>query len=337
MHSSCPASCGRCDALRGPLVAVQALPGLGGTAARHIRLGAETGHRPRMGRRPRQRDLLLVANYKSREPGQGVAVYEWRAGKADDPGGVDREPSWHLIEHIDAPGAGEATLCRISQTGEELLVLPSWNANGSFATDTQVLAFDVEHTRRSYRRDGHFPLFVRRQALPTHGSHDAECFVSDHGGEETAVLVVANGRHDSGRRDVESVVYTYDVQAQRFVEVQRLQTVGAHDIELLHETSMGTLAVVANGASWRTTGTGPGAGLGEESCDDADVHVYRWDVKARRFALLQRLDPGGCTTFARAWRTGNGRTLLAVAVERLRSGSYDGGVRMFEWSEAPGT
>ena len=291
-----------------------------------------------MGRRPRQRDLLLVANYKSREPGQGVAVYEWRAGKADDPGGVDREASWHLTEHIDAPGAGEATLCRISQTGEELLVLPSWNANGSFATDTQVLAFDVEHTRRSYRRDGHFPLFVRRQALPTHGSHDAECFVSDHGGEETAVLVVANGRHDSGRRDVESAVYTYDVQAQRFVEVQRLQTVGAHDIELLHETSMGTLAVVANGASWRTTGTGPGApGLGEESCDDADVHVYRWDVQARRFALLQRLDPGGCTTFARAWRTGNGRTLLAVAVERLRSGSYDGGVRMFEWSEAPRT
>jgi hypothetical protein len=44
MHTSCAASCGQCAQLTGPLVAVAALPGEGGTAARHVRL-CSRGHR----------------------------------------------------------------------------------------------------------------------------------------------------------------------------------------------------------------------------------------------------------------------------------------------------
>ena len=47
------------------------------------------------------------------------------------------------------------------------------------------------------------PTFVLRQRLGTLGSHDAECFVR---GEES-YLLLANGRADSGRRDVPTVLY----------------------------------------------------------------------------------------------------------------------------------
>ena len=71
-------------------------------------------------------------------------------------------------------------------------------------------------------------------------------------------------------------------------------------------------------------------------CDNR-VSIFRWDETRRRFAPFQELDAGGCTTFSRAWhvRSGNGssegRTLLAVAVERLANGSFSGGVAFFEW------
>ena len=340
MHASCPMACGRCAALHGPLVAVQSLPGLGGTAARHVRIGGAKASP--MGR---PRDLLLVANYKA-PPGQSVSVFEWRSPTGT--GGAVEErssagsvsaPSWHWVEYLDAPGAGEATACAVPQTGEELLIIPSWNANGSFATTTHVFAYVAAHAAAAGDTEGASrrvaPMFERRQALPTHGSHDAECFVTvaKEGGAplETTVLLVANGRHDSGRRDIPCVAYVYDVKARAFVEVQRLPTVGAHDIEVVRNTPAGTLAVVANGASWSraTARADGGESEGVESCNTTTVDVYRWDGGARRLNLLQQLDAGGCTTFARAWRA-RGRILLAVAVERLRSGSFDGGVRLFE-------
>ena len=194
---------------------------------------------------------------------------------------------------------------------------------------------------------------VRRQALQTHGSHDAECF---HRGGDT-YLLLASGRHDSGRRDVPSMLYVYDWRRSgRFVERQKLQTVGAHDIELVSVALPGgpgrssatdeLLAVVANGASWNASARGDG-----EVCDNP-VDVYRWDDVGRRFVRFQRLPVGGCATFVRAWRAPSGttesaagsssrgvvaderhdeRVLVAVAVERTTTGSFGASVLVYEW------
>ena len=344
MRTSCAAACGNCADLSGPLVAVQRLPGLGGTVARHVRLDGrgETAVRPLA-----RRDLLLVANYKA-APGEGVALYEW----SDERGGG--APSWSLRGHVDVPGAGEFAHCSIPQTGEDLVVASAWHANGSFATSSWVLAVEGSDAAHSAPFDP--ARLVRRQALPTFGSHDAECFARR--GE--TYLIIASGRHDSGRRDLPSVVYMYDWrERRRFVELQRVPTVGAHDVELLtlpaarladaaEEADGGALlAVVANGASWRADAPGDG-----EVCDNP-LDVLVWDDDALRLIPHQRLDAGGCATFVRAWRArGDGaegaeRVLIAVAVERTapeRAGShatgsakgsspYDASVRIYEWRD----
>ena len=282
------------------------------------------------------RDLLFVANYKAAE-GQGVSVYDWRGGGEETHG----KASWQWLQYIDAPGAGEATHCSVGGSlddgsREELIVLPSWYANGSFATTTWVLAYvPLDPSTPGPSKPG--ALFQRRQALPTFGSHDAECFTSmSAAGVATTVLLLANGRLDSGRRDVESVVYTYDVAAGRFVVLQQLPTVGVHDFELVMVAGR-TLAVAANGASWSASDNPSDDG---EFCDNA-VDVYSWD--GQRFRPFQSLSVGGCTTFVRSWRSpvpprtnhsnGEERVLLAIAVERTRVGSFDGGVLVYEWAE----
>ena len=292
MHQSCPKACGRCKALHGPVRAVQALESAGGTSARHIHVSG--------------RDLLVVANYKAPE-GQAIGIYEWR-----------REASeWAWSTHIAVAGAGEFAHCHVAETGEDLLVISTWFANNSFSASSWVY-----HIKATPDPAGGLS-FEPRQALPTEGSHDAECFTSRAG---QTILVLANGRRDDGTRDVASAVYTYNAQEGRFVETQRLPTVAAHDVELI-EMGTSRLAVVSNGASWRD---------GKEVCDNR-VSIFRWDETRRRFAPFQELDAGGCTTFSRAWhvRSGNGssegRTLLAVAVERLANGSFSGGVAFFEW------
>jgi hypothetical protein len=129
-------------------------------------------------------------------------------------------------------------------------------------------------------------------------------------------------------------------------QVQRLPTVGAHDVELLVDANDATLlALIANGASWNASAAGDG-----EACDN-DVHVYRFEDGRRRFVTHQHLAVEGCATFVRAWRAhprhrpagmadgagaqvgadGAARTFVAVAVERTRAGSYDTSVRVFEW------
>jgi hypothetical protein len=314
MHTSCADSCGRCKALTGPLVAIQELPGLGGTAARFFQIG---------GRR-----LLFVANYLA-PPREGVSVYEWQ-------GGATR---WHWQAYIDAPGAGEVAYCPIAETGEQLLVFSSWFANGSFATSTLVYALSTSGN------DVHAPpAFARRQALSSHGSHDAECFSRG----AASYLLLANGRTDGGRRDVSSWLYRYDRGAKAFVKHQQVPSVGAHDFEVVvvprlpPPDSPGKgdrglkdelLVVVANGASWSADRGGDG-----ELCD-AVVDCWRWDDDTARLMHTQRLDAGGCTTFARAW-TANGRTLLAVATERrtttdhtgaINSSTYEASLAVFEW------
>jgi len=168
MHSSCAASCGRCDQLRGPLLAVQALGGLGGTAARHVRLPVPvtavpvsrsrsqassagedvpwtTGRAipdadargPHMGAAHVQmRDFLFVANYKA-AAAEHVAVYEWHGS------------TWTFRTHLDAPGAGELAHCPIVATGEHLLVLSTWFAAGSFSASSLVFAYDPQYERRA--------------------------------------------------------------------------------------------------------------------------------------------------------------------------------------------
>lgn len=96
--------------MHGPLIAVQALPGEGGTAARHVAIHtADT-----------TRDLLLVANYKA-PAGEGVAVYEWRSQATES-------ATWQFAGYVDAPGAGEMTHCHLSRTG-----MPSQCALGGTA------------------------------------------------------------------------------------------------------------------------------------------------------------------------------------------------------------
>ena len=332
MHASCAASCGKCAALKGPLAAVQALDGLGGTAARHIRLPASAREAQSPSEHQHERDLLLVANYKA-AAGEGVALYEWRDGETEHVVDDARDSQWQFVGHVDVPGAGEFTHCSIPQTGEQLIVASVWHTNGSFTGSSWVLAFETpDGVDASSPFDASW--LVQRQALLTHGSHDAECF---HRGGDT-YLLLASGRHDSGRRDVPSMLYVYDWRRSRFVERQKLQTVGAHDIELVSVAIPGgpdrssatdeLLAVVANGASWNASARGDG-----EVCDNA-VDVYRWDDLGRRFVSFQRLPVGGCATFVRAWRAPSGtaeRVLLAVAVERTTTGSFDASVLVYEW------
>lgn len=324
MRSSCAAACGLCAALGGPLYAVQALTGLGGTSVRHVRIPTAADSAA---------DLLLVANYKA-PAGEGIAAYEWRA--TDGEGSA----AWHLAGQIDVPGAGEFAHCPIPQTGEQLLVVAAWYARGSFAASSWVLS--LTYTNGAGGQGSIDAIEV--QVLPTMGSHDAECF---HREGETYLLLLS-ARRDDGSRDVPSTLYVYDWQhTRRFVEVQQLPTTGAHDAELLTVAQpagrsplstagasggggddAGTLlAVVANGARWDASVQGDG-----EVCD-AGALVYLWDDAVHRLIFHQRLNTSGCTTFARAWHAGE-RTLLAVAVERTASGSYDAGVEVYEWTLA---
>ena len=123
---------------------------------------------------------------------------------------------------------------------------------------------------------------------------------------------------------------------RRFVETQRLRTVGAHDAVLLPLPPAGgaggaggdagaLLAVVANGARWNASAPSKDG----ETCD-AGVSIYRWDERARAFAPAQRLANAGCTTFVRVLRAA-GRTLLLVAVERTPAGAFDAAVGVYEW------
>lgn len=337
MHTSCAASCGQCAALSGPLVAVQSLPGSGGTSVRHMRLPTESG---------RLCDVLLVANYKA-GAGESVAVYEWRPTSGDlnagrvvehDDGGSG---AWQLDGHIDVPGAGEFTHCHIPQTSEHLVVVSTWFANGSFAATSRVLALEGG---ASSGPQSFASRLVRRQDLPTLGSHDVECW--QHGGE--TYLILGSGRRDDGRRDVPSTLYVYDWKhARRFREVQRLPTIGAHDFEVftmpvgrspgrdrdidggggaLVRDGEELVMAVANGAAWNASTSGDG-----ESCVDG-VDVYWWDTRALRFVPWQRLPADGCATFVRAWRAPGARLLLAVAIERTPAGKYDASVRVHEWT-----
>ena len=304
MLSRCSESCGRCEGLEGPLVAVQGLRGRGGTAARSFRVAG--------------RILLFLANYLA-PPGQAVSVFEW---------GGPRE-RWRWLAYIDAPGAGEVAYCPTSTSDEHLLVFPSWFANGSFATSTLIYAVGHLHSKP--------PTFTRRQALPSLGSHDAECF--QRSGE--LYLLLASGRADSGRRDVPSALYRYESRAGAFVHVQPVATTGAHDFEVIAVPAAAAaateelLVVAANGASWSAARGGDG-----ELCNTT-VDVWRFDDDSSRLVLQQSLDAGGCTTFARAWRAGT-RLLLGVATERqtvvaesdgaIRS-TYNASVAIFEWQE----
>jgi len=319
MLKSCAESCGRCAGLSGPLVAVQALAGLGGTAARHIQIEGPAGSVTRT--------LLFVANYKA-PAGEGVAVYEWGDGMNTGASSNSRMGRWYFVGHVDAPGAGEMAHCTLSRMGdsaeEHLLIFSSWYAHGSFDTASFVYALHLP-------ANGSTPTFVKQQELPTHGSHDAECFTRDG----TTYLLLANGRLDSGRRDVPTLLYRYERGAAAFVELQRLPSVGAHDIELvmtpasLMDESATLLAVIANNAIWSEAHNA-------ESCDGTQVDVWRWDDSLLRFVWFEALpELRGCTTFARSWRAhgsgGSARILLAVAVERTRSGEFDAQVEVFEW------
>ena len=355
MLSSCAHSCDRCRQLEGPLIAVAALPGDGGTSARHVRIGRSTAS---------VRELLLLSNYKA-PAGQGVSMYEWLANQ------------WRHRGYIDVPGAGELAHCRVraasasaegiaraghaheEQDHEDLIVFAVWNANGSFAASSPVYAVTTNANPAAA------PVFTLRQALPTRGSHDAECFNT---ADDETYLLLLNGREDGGNRAVPSVLYRYDRSTQRFEPTQQLPTTGAHDAELVWLSaaygSRGTappegavassaevagdgtlLAVIANGASWSEGRSGDG-----EACDNA-VSVWQWDGAARQFEPLHALQVGGCTTFARAWQaparqTGGvsgphgetWRTLLAIAVERTDGGAdgkqeqqFQASVAMYEW------
>ena len=210
--------------------------------------------------------------------------------------------------HTAVAGAGEFAHCHVAETGEDLLVISTWFANNSFSASSWVY-----HIKATPDPAGGLS-FEPRQALPTEGSHDAECFTSRAG---QTILVLANGRRDDGTRDVASAVYTYNAQEGRFVETQRLPTVAAHDVELI-EMGTSRLAVVSNGASWRD---------GKEVCDNR-VSIFRWD-ETHRFAPFQELDAWLHHVLARVARSQRqrqqrGRTLLAVAVERLRTAASVG-------------
>jgi hypothetical protein len=351
MHSSCPSSCGKCNSVFGPLVAVQLLPGLGGTTARHLRLPdkppppIDPQERDRMKASATSsstlstpmRDFLLVANYKSPSH-ESVAVYEWtRKWQIDATGYRSRSSRWELFGYLDAAGTGEFTHCRIPgatpSSEQHLIIASTWNVNGSFAASSLVYSFNTHGVDVT-------STFVLRQAIGTSGSHDAECFTTGSG--ET-YLLLANGRRDDNTRDVPSKVYRYDRTKKFFVSHQSISTVGCHDIELItlpppppprsgakQQQKPTILALVANGASFhRREGRvgdkhGKEADLEEEACDNPSVEVYRWEEERRFFHRIETWEANGCATYVKAWRTvppqsdehGGTRILVAVAIER---------------------
>jgi hypothetical protein len=304
MSAKCPAACGQCTELRGPLVAVQALDGLGGTASRHVRIADTEGS---------VRNFLFVANYKA-PAGQGVSLYEWMQ--------ADGRHRWSHAGYVDVPGAGEAAHCARSEAHADLVVFSSWFAAGSYSSVSPVYEMRVDPHRPNAP-----PTLSLVQQLQSHGSHDAECF--RRAGE--TYLLLANGRMDTGPRTSPTLLYRY--KAGRFVEMQKLPSTDAHDIELVliapvawpdrtpplpHDGPEPMLLVaLANGASFNASQPEMA-----EVCDHG-VDLWRWDDALPALVPFQSLAVSGCSTYVRVWHadgaTGGRRTLLAVTVERTTS------------------
>ena len=158
-----------------------------------------------------------------------------------------------------------------------------------------------------------------QQSIPTLGAHDIECFAD---GGEAPWLAVANVRDDETQR-VGSALYEWRADADAFVEVQRISTLGGHDWEALHAGGHRLLAVANQGES-------------SDACGTGSVDVF-WR-RGGRFEPLQTLRDVGCAVHLHAFWAGSG-VFLAVAIERRDEsggGGYATSSLVFEWVAQPG-
>lgn len=280
MRAQCQQSCGSCAAPgAGPFVPVQLLPTEAASAAHHFVVRTAGGP---------SRDFLLVAQRR-------VALFEF------DP----QAAQWRLFLQTNATGICEFASCE-APSGEAVLVFAQWHAGGTFRTASSVYAFDPAASQ---------PLQLL-QELPTLGAHDAECFTVEGGEGSETLLAIANVRDDASQR-VSSAIYRLDGRA--LVEAQRLDTVGAHDLEPLWAGGRRLLAV---------------ANQGDGTSCNASVDVYAH--APRGWELLQSL-PTGCCVYVHSFRD-RGRLLLGAAVERIGSepaqaDTYRTDSLVFEWIE----
>lgn len=344
MHGSCAASCGACapadDPTSHPLQLVQRLETKGAAAAEHFTHGT--------------RHFLAIAT--AADATHGVVVYEWSAAEA----------RWALYHRLAVRGVAEFGSCALPN-GRTLLGLATWHT-GSFTGDSILLEFDpsraadggaasAEEGGDEEEGGGRGAAFREMQRIRTHGAHDIECFglADDHphaampGAAEpppappSLHLAIANACDDASHA-VATVVYRYDAARDAFDEVQRLETLGAHDVELMTVGGDGGGGRASGGASG--SGGGGGARRAQQllavanqgdgrDCDTGSVDVYTYDVAERRFALLQRLR-AGCATYAAAFSAPSGKLQLAVAIERegadeRNQSSYRTVSPVFEW------
>ena len=285
MQSACALSCRACatgDEASMPLRLVQRLETRGAAAAQHIAHGG--------------RHFLALAT--AADPGIGVVVLEWRRGQ------------WRPFHSMAVRGIAEFCSCPLP-SGGHLVGLATWHS-GSFSGETKLYTFDPEKPEP----------FAVLQALPSHGAHDLECVEveGEEGGAKQLLLLLVNARDDHSRA-VPTLVYRYDGGTRRFEEVQRLQTLGAHDVEVMRVEGRLLLAIANQGDG--------------VDCASGSLEVYEFDAAARRFALLQRLR-SGCATYAASFRHAGGKLRLAVAVERTGSdeknqSSYHAASPIYEW------
>ena len=294
MHAACPARCGLCAGLDGPLVPVQMLPTRGASAARHFAVG--------------RRHFVGVT-----ETGR-VSVFEWSRLGGGEP--------WRRFGEIPIDGICELAFVRMA-SGVHLLALATWHSRGSHIGESQLYRVDVDNVAQP---------FSVVQAVPSMGAHDVE-FVplpfsqragraggsaggSAGSAEGGLLLLVANAKNNT-HQHVESHVHLLQRGGKRggkrggqrggqwgeFALVQRLPTVGAHDWEAFEADGHQLFAVANQGDGF--------------DCSSASVGIYALDTAQLLTAPLQQIGslPTGCTTFVRAFLAA-GRTFLAVAVER---------------------
>jgi len=194
MHANCAASCGRCGAARGPLVAVQQLPVAYASASRHFFVG---------------RRLFLAITERHQ-----VSVYEWHAASTQ----------WSFFTRLESAG-----MCEVSHVqqprGGHLLAFARWYAGGSFVGHSAIYHFspDADPPLRLMQevpsRGAHDVEFFRtkREGAQTSPGPGAAASTDE------VWLLVANARDEASQHVMSDV---YRLNESKFELVQSIPTSG---------------------------------------------------------------------------------------------------------------
>lgn len=210
--------------------------------------------------------------------------------------------------------AGEDAVCAGGQSASSTAeAAAGGSCSGSSAELRTHLAVANFYDSRShalnstvYRWNLTAQAFVAHQAIPTVGAWDLESF--ELGGSR--YLAVASS-FDGASRSLNSTLYRWDAEGDRFVLHQELRTEGAMDVEFFSGGGGGgavALLAFTGNPGGKRGGTGK-----------ADCIIYRWD--GARFAEFQVIETTGGFD-AEVILVDEGREVLLVLVHERRTDVY---------------